>query len=430
MARRIRSRDAPVGSPSHRASAPRSTAGRAALAESSGADTEPSCSSPFGVDKPLVLVSLESGSQRGARLAHALRRCAAADVWELPGDARGGLEAAAKHAAMTGTTRVVVAGGDGTASAAFAAFEAAWPASRPPPVYAVLPCGTGNDLARETGWKQSGVARTALRYRSDDALRSLLAAVCAAPASRHDRWALASLPPSSENGTSHSQPIPVPAPPPRVPFSNYASFGFCASVSLAFARLRSVAPRALFSFRLANKLIYGLLGAILFLRSVVVASPLRGAVLTADGRRVDIPRFAQGLVFLNIGSFMGGVRPWPRSATPLAGAAHGGGGGNGGGERNGEQRSASGGSGGGDASASPSDGRLEVCAHFGALHLVTMQLGLAAAVPLAVASRASLHLSPTVAACAAQADGEPWVAPRGAAIEVSHAGAVALAHAP
>lgn len=355
----------------------------------------------------LVIISRESGSQGGAALAAALRQLgdASVDVWSLPGDARGGAEAAASAlVAQAGPApRVLVAGGDGTAALTFSAFEAAWPAGAAPPAFAILPLGTGNDLARETGWAGAG----APPLHTDDGGASLRAALSEARScspAPHDRWLLA-LSPSVGAGAAVNAPLPGEYGAPRR-FTNYLSLGFCAETARLFASARASAP-SLFRSRLLNKLAYGLCGAYLLLRGLLQqlsssGGPLAGVTLWADGAPVALPPGAQGLVLSSISYWMGGVRPWPAGGLATSPSS--------------QQRR-----------PSPDDGVLEVCAHTGALHVVAMQAGLAAATPVAAARTLRLEVASWRGApLALQADGEPWLLQPGGAVEVTHAGSVLL----
>ena len=169
-------------------------------------------------------------------------------------------------------------------------------------------------------------------------------------------------------------------------FSNYASVGFDAGVALSFDSARKAAPW-LFTNRLVSKAVYGAFG-VSGLASGACADLAKQVRVEADGEEIELPEGARGILLLSISSFMGGVRPWS-DAHPEAPAG----------------------------AASQSDARLEVAAHFGALHLALMQLGVGWAVPLARCSRVRIEMN---AALPMQADGEPWLQEAGR-VEVAHA---------
>ena len=241
---------------------------------------------------------------------------------------------------------------------------------------AVLPLGTGNDLARVTGWTACPETVSALSAGSPAQLLALLRRVEAAPVHTHDWWRARCAHAEQQHETF---------------FLNYCSVGFDAGVALAFDALRRRLP-SLFTLRRVAKAAYGLLGALHFIlrRCCRLPSTL---TLAVDGAPVPLPRAARGIVLLNIASFMGGVRPWPAALPPPF----------------------------------PEDGLIEVAYHRGAVHLMLMNAGLAHAVPLAQAREVRLSSSEAVPM---QADGEAWTLPAGSTVSVTRAGGVQLLHAP
>ena len=344
-----------------------------------------------------------------------MRRAPAAQVWQLPDDPRGGPEVAAAalaahaaeaHASGRDVPRLGICGGDGTSAWVLGAVADAWPAGVPLPAVAVLPQGTGNDLSRCTGWASCAATARALKDGAPAELSGLARAVSEARAKPMDWWGAdarcdsrndeASVSLASSSSSSSSDAALEECSERSVRFTNYFSVGFDAGVALGFDAARKAAP-ALFASRLGNKAAYGLIGAADSARGACATLDAQLSV-TADDAPVPLPRGAKGVVLLNISSFMGGARPWPEAGLPGAQAGP----------------------------PAADDGALEVVAHFGALHLAAMNLGLAPAVPLAVARRVTLRVA--AASVPMQADGEAWAQRGPALVTVGRAGAVPVLH--
>ena len=324
-----------------------------------------------------VVVSRDSGPQRGAAFAQQLRaalppRVGASAVLEVPDSAgSGGLtqltQLVVSEAAVC--PRIVIAGGDGTVSWVVDEVTAALAGTQTPPSFGILPYGTGNDLARALGCLDHDSSAA-----TPQQALALLRRLEQAPTVSVDRWQL-------RVSSVHSAPRVV-------RWNNYLSIGFDAGVAFAFDAARRSSPPVLFSTRLGNKAAYGLLGAMDFALGSCRELAERVS-LQCDGREVSLPAGTCGLLLLNISSFMGGVTPWAA-----------------------------------DAASSPGDGLLEVVAHRGALHLAAMQLGLEAGIPL---GRAAHVVVTTTAPFPAQADGEPWMQAAAAVLEVSRHGTTQFA---
>lgn len=321
----------------------------------------------------------DSGPQTGAALAARLRdSLGSARVVELPSadgawDVSVALRALAEEcsaAAASGlpTPRLAVAGGDGSVNWLLAQLEDSWPQDgTPTPPVSVLPGGTGNDLARSLGCTDKLSCDFEAALRSEEALQRLVSRIRDAPLAPLDRWSL------SVDGER------------TLRWSNYCSIGFDAGVALSFDMARKAAP-SFFTNRLLSKAVYGAFG-VADLISGRCQDLAKQLTVEADGVPLELPEGARGILLLSISSFMGGVQPWS-DAHPEAP----------------------------EGVASASDAQLEVAAHYGALHLALMQLGLGWAVPLARCSRVRVRTS---ARLPVQADGEPWEQEAGV-LEVEH----------
>ncbi|MCS6970246.1 MAG: diacylglycerol kinase family protein [Planctomycetota bacterium] len=199
------------------------------------------------------LVNPASGGRRGAQVLQALR------ARQQPAYDVRAIRLPALLAQWEGM--IVACGGDGTVSAVLAAVAES---GRALPV-AVLPLGTGNDLARCLGWLPP------VRAASD--LEAWLAHAIAAPEGVIDRWLL-----SGPGGTRQ--------------WFNYCSWGFDAAVARRFHALRRERPWLVRGSRL-GRAAYAVNG--LLTRAVAL-------------RFTTLPRRAGSLVCLSIPSYAGGRR--------------------------------------------------------------------------------------------------------------------------
>lgn len=159
---------------------------------------------------------------------------------------------------------LIACGGDGTAAAV---LDAVHRSGRDVAV-AIIPLGTGNDLAKHLGWPQDPPA--------DAQLDGWLAHALAARERRLDRWLLRG--PGCDRA-----------------WFNYWSIGDDAAAALRFHHIRRVQPW-LMRGRAVNKALYGLCGL------AEAGARLRGCI----GR--PLPGGTGALVVAGIPSYAGGVR--------------------------------------------------------------------------------------------------------------------------
>lgn len=120
---------------------------------------------------------------------------------------------------------------------------------KPSPPIAILPIGTGNDLARTLGWGH--------KY-TDESLQRLLHNLSGAAVVRLDRWDLSCTPGApapevlDENGEETVQSADQP---PLPVFNNYFSIGADAQVALEFHESRQANPER-FTSRWYNMMFY------------------------------------------------------------------------------------------------------------------------------------------------------------------------------
>ena len=297
----------------------------------------------------------------------------------------------------------------------------------PPPV-AIIPLGTGNDLARCLGW---GAGYSA--WRQEGAIGAL-DAVSQASVALFDRWTLtfssaddvavagreksdlgnkqeeqqqkekekqtqstgtslslggilsprafrSSLDGSGSGGGGGGLiPVRKPSKPPPEPvkkaMNNYLGIGVDAKVALEFHEMRESHPQW-FQSQFGNKLVYTGVGAL----DIVSGGQLNLATkvsIECDGEDVPLPLGAEGILIVNIASYMGGVDLWASGGGP--GAVHG--------------------------VQSMSDGKLEIVAVGGSWHLGRLTVGLSRAVRLRQGRRIIVRTSESLPM---QVDGEPFV---------------------
>uniref|UniRef100_A0A061RH00 diacylglycerol kinase (ATP) n=1 Tax=Tetraselmis sp. GSL018 TaxID=582737 RepID=A0A061RH00_9CHLO len=232
--------------------------------------------------------------------------------------------------------------------------------------------GTGNDLARCLNW---GGGMHAVR---ECGLPALMAEIQRAAVVLLDRWSVR----ISPLGDGKGQEAAV-----SKSMNNYVGIGVDAKAALDFHNTRNQYP-AWFQSQLGNKMWYGVVGASDLIGHSCAALPLI-TTLEVDGRRVALPDDIEGLMILNITSYMGGVNLWTCGRAPEGYAAN-----------------RPPGFGGGAPAQSMSDGIIEVVAVYGTWHLGQLQVGMAQAQRLARGRHIRLRMEGTLPM---QIDGEPWM---------------------
>ncbi|EGT48134.1 hypothetical protein CAEBREN_15916 [Caenorhabditis brenneri] len=265
---------------------------------------KPTDSLSNGPSQPLlVFVNPKSGGNKGSKALHTLcwllNPRQVFDITSLKGP-KFGLEMFRK---VVTQLRILVCGGDGTVGWVLSTLDNLnWPAYPP---MAIMPLGTGNDLARCMGW--GGVF-------SDEPISQLMHAILHETIVTHlDRWRIDVEPNTScnleeeDDGMQSALPLTV--------MNNYFSIGADAHVALQFHHSRSANPQMLNS-RLKNRIAYGGLGTIdLFKRSWKDLSEY--ITLECDG--VDVTSRIKELklhciLFHNITYYAGGTIPWGESS--------------------------------------------------------------------------------------------------------------------
>ncbi|XP_044200183.1 diacylglycerol kinase zeta-like isoform X3 [Thunnus albacares] len=251
---------------------------------------------PSPLMKPLlVFVNPKSGGNQGTKILQSFMwYLNPRQVFDLSqGGPKEGLEMFRK----VHNLRILACGGDGTVGWILSCLDDL--ALNPQPPVAVLPLGTGNDLARTLNW---GGGYT------DEPLSKILSHVEDGTVVQLDRWNLQVEPNQSSGAEADEQqtdklPLDV--------FNNYFSLGFDAHVTLEFHESREANPEK-FNSRFRNKMFYAgtafsdfLMGSSKDL-SKHIKVVCDGTDLTSKVQDLKL----QCLVFLNIPRYCAGTTPW------------------------------------------------------------------------------------------------------------------------
>nr|XP_032816104.1 diacylglycerol kinase zeta-like isoform X4 [Petromyzon marinus] len=250
--------------------------------------------------KPLVVfINPKSGGNQGNKIMQSLMWLLnPRQVFDL---GAGGPQEALELYRKVPNLRVLACGGDGTVGWILSVLDQLQIV--PPPPVAILPLGTGNDLARTLNW---GGGYT------DEPISKVLSHVEEGATVQLDRWNLDVRPnpdvgrDEQEQGTS-KLPLDV--------FNNYFSLGFDARVTLEFHESREANPEK-FNSRFRNKMFYAGAAFSDFLQrsSRDLAKHVRvmcdGVDLTPKIQELKL----QCIVFLNIPRYCAGTVPWGNPA--------------------------------------------------------------------------------------------------------------------
>ncbi|XP_021286036.1 diacylglycerol kinase 1 [Herrania umbratica] len=303
----------------------------------------------------LVFINKKSGAQRGDSLKQRLNLLLnPVQVFEL--SSTQGPEIGLFLFRKVPHFRILVCGGDGTVGWVLNAIDKQNFVS-PPPV-AILPAGTGNDLARVLSWggglgsveRQGGLC-TVLQHIEHAAVTIL------------DRWKVAIL---NQQGKQLQSPKFI---------NNYLGIGCDAKVALDIHNLREENPEKFYN-QFMNKVLYAREGAKSIMDRTFADFPWQVRV-EVDGVEIEVPEDAEGVLVANIGSYMGGVDLWQNEDETY---------------ENFDPQSMH-------------DKILEVVSISGTWHLGTLQVGLSRARRLAQGQLIKIQL---FAALPVQIDGEPW----------------------
>ncbi|XP_061346872.1 diacylglycerol kinase 2 [Gastrolobium bilobum] len=321
----------------------------------------------------LVFINARSGGQLGPSLHRRLNMLLnPVQIFEL--SASQGPEVGLELFKSVRYFRVLVCGGDGTVAWVLDAIER-HNFESPPPV-AILPLGTGNDLSRVLNWGRGFSA-----LDGQGGLTMLLHDISNAAVTMLDRWEVKI---AEENSEGKPNKVKTKS------MMNYLGIGCDAKVAYEFHVTREINPEK-FSSQFFNKLRYAKEGARDIMDRTCADLPWQ-VWLEVDGTDIEIPKDSEGLIVLNIGSYMGGVDLWQNDYEH-------------------------------DDDFSRQfmhDKMLDVVCVCGAWHLGKLQVGLSQARRLAQGKVIKIHSSSPFPV---QIDGEPFILQPGY-LEITHRGQV------
>ncbi|XP_006562734.1 diacylglycerol kinase theta isoform X4 [Apis mellifera] len=325
---------------------------------------------PPGVQPLLVFVNVKSGGCQGLQLISSFRKLLNPyQVFDLD---NGGPLPGLYVFRHIKDYKILVCGGDGTIGWVLQCLDNVGQDSEcSSPACAIVPLGTGNDLARVLCWGSG--------YTGDEDPLNLLRDVIDAEKSMLDRWTVVCHTEEKEDKQSSTNAGGAGAPSEDntqiLVMNNYFGIGLDADLCLDFHNAREENPNK-FKSRLRNKGVYVTMG----LRKMVKRKPCKDLHkeirLEVDGRLVELPQ-VEGIIILNILSWGSGANPWgpdikeDHFQTPNHG-----------------------------------DGMLEVVGVTGVMHLGQIQSGLRTAMRIAQGGHIKIHLYSDIPV---QVDGEPWI---------------------
>jgi len=272
--------------------------------------------------------------------------------------------------------RILVCGGDGTIGWVLQCLDNVGQdslCSNPP--CAIVPLGTGNDLARVLRWGSG--------YGGDEDPMALLRDVIEAEEIRLDRWTVVFRPQSEESEGADGRVTAASAQASEenaqiFVMNNYFGIGLDADLCYAFHTEREHKPHK-FNSRLHNKGVYFKVGLQKMVGRGLNKDLKKEIILEVDGKPVDLPS-VKGIIILNIMSWGSGANPW------------------------GDEKD--------DKFSKPNhwDGMLEVVGVTGVMHLGQIQSGLKSAIRIVQGSHIKIK---TTTEIPVQVDGEPWLQPAG-----------------
>lgn len=229
---------------------------------------------------------------------------------------------------------------------------------------AILPLGTGNDLAYVLGWGQGSSCSDVQNILS---ILDKCNQVKQLSIDKIDRWKI-----------TIGDKVKL--------FTNYFSIGVDAQISYNFHTMRKQNPENFVS-RLINKLWYGLIGGYQIITQDC-GDLYEHIELYIDNVKIDLPDDTQGLIFCNINSYAGGVAMVSDDSFVNE--------------------------------PSYNDGFIEILTVAGSLHLANIKAGTSSPYLVSQINYSSdIKVMVGNKSCPMQIDGEPWIEKTNVTVQVS-----------
>ncbi|KAF7494403.1 Diacylglycerol kinase theta [Sarcoptes scabiei] len=326
---------------------------------------------PKGVRPLLVFVNVKSGGCQGLELISSFRKLLNPyQVYDLE---NGGPLPGLYVFRHIKDYKILVCGGDGTVGWVLQCLDNVGQDSEcQSPPCAIVPLGTGNDLARVLRWGPG--------YTGQEDPITVLKDVIDAEEIRLDRWTVVihseetgrSVDPSSGQTSSNPDCQDNTA---IMVMNNYFGLGIDADLCLGFHNAREENPER-FNSRLHNKGVYVKMGLKKMVSRKSWQNFSKDIRLEVDGKLVILDPKVEGIIVLNILSWGSGANPWgPEKDDQFSKPNH-------------------------------YDGMLEVVGVNGVVHMGQIQSGLSSAKRIAQGGHIRIKLSTEMPV---QVDGEPWI---------------------
>ncbi|XP_047740876.1 diacylglycerol kinase theta [Hyalella azteca] len=326
---------------------------------------------PEGVQPLLVFVNVKSGGCQGLELVSSFRKLLNPyQVFDLE---NGGPLPGLYVFRHVPRYKILVCGGDGTIGWVLQCLDNVGQDSEcESPACAIVPLGTGNDLARVLRWGPG--------YTGGEDPINLLKDVIDAEEIRLDRWTVVF---HIDEKSDDKQPVTNASGAGGATsedntqifvMNNYFGIGIEAELCLDFHNAREENPNK-FNSRLHNKGVYVKMGLRKMVSRKLCKDLHRLIRLEVDGKLVELPPL-EGIIILNILSWGSGANPWgPEKEDHFNKPNH-------------------------------WDGALEVVGVSGVVHLGQIQSGFRSAMRIAQGGHIRIKLNSEIPV---QVDGEPWI---------------------